>query len=106
MQSLLIRGLCVRERLNKWLHICAKMALKQLHVIDASQLFLKRLKGISDPEQKRKIIGHSFIEVFEKAIKNELKKYTDAYLAHGTIYPRPHRIRINIKNSGKNQKPP
>jgi GMP synthase (glutamine-hydrolysing) len=64
-----------------------KNGFKQLHVIDASELFLKRLKGISDPEQKRKIIGHSFIEVFEKAIKNKLKKYLIAYLAQGTIYP-------------------
>jgi len=64
-----------------------KNGFKQLHVIDASQLFLKRLKDISDPEQKRKIIGHSFIRVFEKAIKNELKKHSIAYLAQGTIYP-------------------
>jgi len=64
-----------------------KNGFKQLHVIDASRLFLKRLRGISDPEQKRKIIGHGFIEVFEKSIKNELKKYTIAYLAQGTIYP-------------------
>ncbi|OGG44894.1 glutamine-hydrolyzing GMP synthase [Candidatus Kaiserbacteria bacterium RIFCSPHIGHO2_01_FULL_50_13] len=64
-----------------------KNGFKQLHVIDASKLFLKRLKGITDPEQKRKIIGHSFIEVFEKAIKNELKKHPIVYLAQGTIYP-------------------
>lgn len=64
-----------------------KNNFKQLHVIDASKLFLKRLKGVTDPEQKRKIVGHSFIEVFEKAIKKELKKYTIAYLAQGTIYP-------------------
>ena len=38
-----------------------------LHVIDASQTFLARLKGVTDPEQKRKIIGHTFIEVFEAA---------------------------------------
>ncbi len=64
-----------------------KHGFKQLFVIDASRLFLGRLKGITDPEQKRKIIGHGFIEVFEKAIKNELKKHTIAYLAQGTIYP-------------------
>ena len=64
-----------------------KHGFKKLHIVDASQLFLKRLKGISDPEEKRKIIGYSFIEVFEKAIKNELKKYSIAYLAQGTIYP-------------------
>ena len=64
-----------------------KHGFKKLHVIDASTLFLKRLSGISDPEEKRKIIGHSFIEVFEKAIKNELKKHSVTYLAQGTIYP-------------------
>ncbi|MGH7174850.1 MAG: glutamine-hydrolyzing GMP synthase [Minisyncoccia bacterium] len=64
-----------------------KHGFKKLHVIDASQLFLRRLNGISDPEEKRKIIGHSFIEVFEKVIKNELKKHSIAYLAQGTIYP-------------------
>lgn len=64
-----------------------KHGFKGLHVVDASKLFLSRLKGVSDPEEKRKIIGHSFIEVFEKAIKNELKKHTIAYLAQGTIYP-------------------
>ncbi|MDO8470994.1 MAG: glutamine-hydrolyzing GMP synthase [bacterium] len=72
------------EQVTSYLH---KNGFKQLHVIDASQFFLKRLKGVIDPEQKRKIIGHSFIEVFEKAIKNELKKHTIAYLAQGTIYP-------------------
>jgi len=64
-----------------------KHGFKKLHVLDASSLFLKRLRGITDPEQKRKIIGHSFIEVFEKAIKNELKQHSISYLAQGTIYP-------------------
>jgi GMP synthase (glutamine-hydrolysing) len=64
-----------------------KHGFKKLHVIDASQLFLQRLRGVTDPEQKRKIIGHSFIEVFEKALKNELKRHSITYLAQGTIYP-------------------
>lgn len=52
--------------------------------VDASELFLSRLDGISDPEQKRKIIGAAFIDVFE----SEAKKYSDAkYLAQGTLYP-------------------
>jgi GMP synthase (glutamine-hydrolysing) len=59
----------------------------QLHVIDASEMFLSRLKGITEPEEKRKIIGHSFVEVFEKAIAEELSKYPVKYLAQGTIYP-------------------
>lgn len=64
-----------------------KHGFKKLHVVDASRLFLARLKGVTDPEEKRKRIGHTFIEVFEKAIKNQLKKHSIAYLAQGTIYP-------------------
>lgn len=57
--------------------------VKIIH-IDASELFLTRLAGISDPETKRKIIGASFIEVFEQ----EAKKFTDVeFLVQGTLYP-------------------
>ncbi len=60
-----------------------KLDLNHIH-IDASERFLKKLKGVTDPEQKRKIIGNTFIEVFEE----EAKKYTDAkYLVQGTLYP-------------------
>jgi GMP synthase (glutamine-hydrolysing) len=52
--------------------------------IDASQLFLKRLKGVADPERKRKIIGRTFIELFSKEAK-KLGKIE--YLAQGTLYP-------------------
>ncbi len=52
--------------------------------VDASSLFLNELKDISDPEQKRKVIGRIFIEVFEK----EAKLIENAkWLAQGTIYP-------------------
>lgn len=52
--------------------------------VDASSLFLKRLKGVADPEKKRKIIGASFIDVFAA----ESQKIPDAdFLAQGTIYP-------------------
>jgi len=54
------------------------------HLIDASELFLKKLEGVVDPEQKRKIIGNEFISVFEKKAK-ELGKVT--FLAQGTLYP-------------------
>jgi len=51
---------------------------------DAEQLFLSRLAGVSDPEQKRKIIGKTFIEVFD----DEATKLQDVHwLAQGTIYP-------------------
>ena len=52
--------------------------------VDSSDLFINALKGVSDPEKKRKIIGNIFVEVFEK----ESKKIEDAkWLAQGTIYP-------------------
>ena len=52
--------------------------------VNASNIFLKRLKKIKDPETKRKIIGKTFIEVFEK----EAKKIKNVnYLAQGTLYP-------------------
>ena len=58
-----------------------------LHVVNASELFLNKLKGVTDPEQKRRIIGHTFIEVFENTIKSKLKKHDIKYIAQGTIYP-------------------
>jgi GMP synthase (glutamine-hydrolysing) len=51
---------------------------------EASEMFLGRLKGVSDPEQKRKIIGAAFIDVFDK----ESQKVGGAeFLAQGTLYP-------------------
>jgi GMP synthase (glutamine-hydrolysing) len=52
--------------------------------IDASEQFLKKLKGVVDPEQKRKIIGVAFIDVFEHAAReiSDVK-----FLAQGTLYP-------------------
>ena len=55
-----------------------------LTYVDASDIFLKKLKKVSDPEKKRKIIGHTFIEIFDK----EAKKIKGAkFLAQGTLYP-------------------
>lgn len=56
-----------------------------LRYVDASGLFLERLKGVEDPEKKRKIIGNTFIEVFEKAA-NELGGGAE-FLVQGTLYP-------------------
>lgn len=64
--------------------IFAHSIKRELITIDAEDMFLGRLKGVIDPEQKRKIIGHTFIEVFEA----EAKKHADCkYLAQGTLYP-------------------
>ena len=56
----------------------------RLQYEDASRLFLRRLKGVTDPERKRKIIGKSFIEVFEAATRRAGKA---KFLAQGTLYP-------------------
>ncbi len=55
-----------------------------IHLVDASEHFLHKLEGVTDPEKKRKIIGREFITVFEKKAK-ELGKAK--YLAQGTLYP-------------------
>jgi GMP synthase (glutamine-hydrolysing) len=55
-----------------------------LRVVDASERFLSKLAGVTDPEQKRKIIGYEFIAVFEE----EAKKLGGAdFLVQGTLYP-------------------
>lgn len=55
-----------------------------LIVADAADQFLSRLKGVTDPQEKRKIIGHTFIDVF----KAHAKKIPNArFLAQGTLYP-------------------
>ena len=55
-----------------------------VRAVDAAALFLERLAGVTDPEQKRKIIGRTFIDVFEQ----EARTIPDArYLAQGTLYP-------------------
>jgi len=70
-----------REQVEQVFKINLKVPLV---VADASELFLSRLAGIENPEEKRKIIGHTFIEVFEK----EAKKHEGIkFLAQGTLYP-------------------
>jgi GMP synthase (glutamine-hydrolysing) len=55
-----------------------------LEIADARKRFLRKLKGVTDPERKRKIIGHEFIAVFEE----KAKKHKGArFLAQGTLYP-------------------
>lgn len=59
------------------------LGVKVIHV-DASAEFMKHLKGVTDPEKKRKIIGREFVEVFQR----EAAKLPQAkWLAQGTIYP-------------------
>ncbi|MDG0024127.1 glutamine-hydrolyzing GMP synthase [Trinickia sp. Y13] len=70
------------------------LGVRVIHV-DASEAFLSKLAGVTDPEQKRKIIGAEFVEVFQA----EAGKLTDAkWLAQGTIYPDV------IESAGKGKK--
>jgi GMP synthase (glutamine-hydrolysing) len=70
------------------------LGVKVIHV-DASEVFLRKLAGVTDPEAKRKIIGAEFVEVFQ----TEAGKLTDAkWLAQGTIYPDV------IESAGKGKK--
>ncbi len=67
----------VKENIQKKLKL-------NLKVIDAQSIFMKKLQGVTNPESKRKIIGETFIRIFE----NESKKFKNVkYLAQGTIYP-------------------
>ncbi len=56
----------------------------KLQYEDASALFLRKLKGVTDPERKRKVIGKAFIDVFQAATKRAGKS---KFLAQGTLYP-------------------
>lgn len=70
------------------------LGVKIVHV-DAEQQFMQKLEGVTDPEQKRKIIGREFVEVFQ----TESAKLKDAkWLAQGTIYPDV------IESAGKGKK--
>ena len=67
----------VRKRFAEKLHL-------NVVFVDASRRFLTKLKGVKDPERKRKIIGREFIEVFSR---EALKQGKPAFLAQGTLYP-------------------
>lgn len=60
-----------------------------LRTVDATDLFLDRLEGVDDPEKKRKIIGHAFIEVFDQATRTVTTELgtKPRFLAQGTLYP-------------------
>lgn len=68
----------VEQTFGKMLHI-------DLRVVDASAQFLKQLAGIDDPEEKRRRIGHTFIDVFEDAAKHVTGDV--GFLVQGTLYP-------------------
>jgi len=77
-------GLLRKNEFESVMHLYTKDLNLPVRGVDATDLFLGRLEGISDPEEKRKIIGNTFIDVFEDEIGDD----TDfKYLAQGTLYP-------------------
>jgi len=77
-------GLLRKEEAERTIKVFREKLGVKVNYVDASERFLEALKGITDPEQKRKIIGHTFIEVFEE----ESKKLGEVdFLAQGTLYP-------------------
>ncbi|MBE8162919.1 MAG: glutamine-hydrolyzing GMP synthase [Bdellovibrionaceae bacterium] len=75
-------GMLRKNEFTEVLEIYKKMGLN-VHGVNYSNLFIKKLKGVSDPERKRKIIGQTFISVFEK----EASHFKNIqYLAQGTLY--------------------
>ncbi|MCB0415425.1 MAG: glutamine-hydrolyzing GMP synthase, partial [Bdellovibrionales bacterium] len=81
-------GLLRHNEFQEVLDIYKELGLNVLGV-DASTLFLSRLEGVEDPEEKRKIIGYTFIDVFKEQIvkiESQIKKPIQ-WLAQGTLYP-------------------
>lgn len=77
-------GVLRRGEVEEVMELFRELYHMDIHPVDASEHFLRCLKGAIDPEQKRKIIGREFISVFEKKAK-ELGQAK--YLAQGTLYP-------------------
>lgn len=81
-------GLLRKDEGDQVIEAYGKQFQMNIKRVDASQRFLDRLKGVSDPERKRKIIGEEFIRVFEEeaaALAQETGKID--FLLQGTIYP-------------------
>tara|TARA_B100000886_G_scaffold243713_1_gene171186 strand:+ start:20 stop:823 length:804 start_codon:yes stop_codon:yes gene_type:complete len=77
-------GLMRKNEFSYTYNIFKKNYKLNVKLINASKIFLKKLKNITEPEKKRKIIGNLFIKIFEP----EAKKYKKIkYLAQGTLYP-------------------
>ena len=77
-------GLMRKNEFKYTYNIFKKKYNLNIKLINASSIFLKKLKNVFNPEKKRKIIGNLFIKIFEK----ESKKYKNVeFLAQGTLYP-------------------
>jgi GMP synthase (glutamine-hydrolysing) len=87
------------------IHLLQEKTPLKIQIIHAKDLFLNALKGISDPETKRKIIGKIFIEVFESKVHEYESKHQIKfdYLLQGTLYPDVIESLSPHKKDGKSQ---
>ena len=81
-------GLLRHGEAEQNMEMFARMGLRVVHV-DASERFLTALRGVTDPEEKRRIIGHEFIRVFEEEAARQDSGDEDKieFLVQGTLYP-------------------
>ncbi len=77
-------GLLRKGEVEEVRDLFKEIGIKNFVFVDASKRFLERLRGISDPEEKRKIIGEEFVKVFEE-VARRLGPFE--WLAQGTLYP-------------------
>ena len=86
----------LREKEGEWVKsLFSQLGLRNLHFIDASKTFLRELRGVSDPEEKRRTISNIFIRIFREYAEELGRKIGEIkYLGQGTIYP-------DIVESGK-----
>ena len=80
-----VLGCVDRGRVIAAYHLCRRHLGIDLRVVDARVKFLERLSGVTDPEEKRRRIGHTFIEVFEAEARAVGKDV--GFLVQGTLYP-------------------
>ena len=88
VKCILVDNGLLRDGEVEWVrHMCAKHLKQNLTVIDARDRFLTALTGVTDPEIKRKIIGHEFIKVFECFVNDYEKEYgcKIRFLVQGTL---------------------
>jgi GMP synthase (glutamine-hydrolysing) len=77
-------GLLRKEEEDRILKVLKEDLKLNVHYVDSPKRFLQKLKGISDPERKRKVVGEEFIKVFEE---ESSRLGTFPWLAQGTLYP-------------------
>jgi GMP synthase (glutamine-hydrolysing) len=80
-------GLLRKNEVNEVIDLFKNKINLNLEVVDAKKTFYRHLKGVTDPEQKRKVIGRTFIDVFDNESVNLHTSDEISFLAQGTIYP-------------------